>query len=643
MSLEALKGKIDSAEAYAKVAEGLYIPATCWTEFGKNYKLPWWALRETLRVNHGIYKSTEVLDKVREDFPHIFAHVSIDDPQYVAYTPDAEAGRRDKQIKLSLGRLLMKLYPTLPDHIIQEEVAEHLGDINNEVEFISGEDIAKSYDEAAVTSCMANKTWVTGFHACLMYDAPNIRMAVLRDKSGKINARCMVYEPSENDKRAIRFYGDPKLKRRLTNLGYKIGSWIGAKFRLIKLDDETADGIKFVAPYLDCNGGPGSYDGSSVAILDGELVCVTRRQRDLITKAVGSNYVTLCGSTVGYNYVKPMSSEQFYVTCCLTGDRFSILEEEGVEIMMPDLTIQRARSIPETYRSARVRHQSMWATYYIHPDVPTFEYMHSKYVEMPEARAALNMFTLDQAYYPSTVYGSRHDSVSGLTGRLLREDSVVLIRDNGDKTYAHKSLVNKKWVKLHATTRSELVYSESSIGVLKTNTGRKVHQSYHSVVRTIQGTVMFRRNAKMFTVMGETFFSEGLVSANDRSAFSAHVQEALRENVTNSGQTPYMFGLYQLANNFGYGTLLDGVRVYGLSSLEEKLKTEGAQSLLMRFFDATTGSVKMVFKPYLVAISTLCAEAEAVEAPHYLTTPVDPTSAVEIPVVATEEEIAELV
>jgi hypothetical protein len=76
------------------------------------YTLPshlWWILRERLRMVYGVYptptNSIERLLKWNHTMNYC-VHISTQDPTLVAYTPSPQDGAMDKQVRLSLGKLL---------------------------------------------------------------------------------------------------------------------------------------------------------------------------------------------------------------------------------------------------------------------------------------------------------------------------------------------------------------------------------------------------------------------------------------------------------------------------------------------------------------------------------------------------------
>lgn len=98
-------------------------------ELGNPNHLPvqsrWWMEREALRAAHGVYPEvTSVLENLVNSFglQQHFIHISAEDPNMVAYTASVEDGQRDKQVRLSFGKLIRKLYcASVPLNFLMEK------------------------------------------------------------------------------------------------------------------------------------------------------------------------------------------------------------------------------------------------------------------------------------------------------------------------------------------------------------------------------------------------------------------------------------------------------------------------------------------------------------------------------------------
>ncbi len=171
-------------------------------------KDPWWAQREDARIRYEVYDETDVTKAVNKNTPGLFVHISQEDRNFVAYTVDGEAGKRDKQLKIAPGRFLRKFFPLYTDNYINELVAQHLGDANAVVEYLTTYDeIVEAYTPNLDSSCMTvGKITIDGLHppAAVLCNLPNIKLAVLRT-NGSVTARTWV---RTDTKKYIRIYGN---------------------------------------------------------------------------------------------------------------------------------------------------------------------------------------------------------------------------------------------------------------------------------------------------------------------------------------------------------------------------------------------------------------------------------------------------
>jgi hypothetical protein len=294
----------------------------------------WWTVREEWRFQRSLYTST-LLTATINRLGLYFAHTSTEDKTMVAYTPDAQSGEADRQVRLAPGRLLAKVAPFLAEEYRTWLVNQHIAEVSDEVHFLDGEDIVKWYisttasgDEqtsSGLASCMTGKTdYKESEYPALVYNTPGVRLAVVK-AGDKISGRCLVYEnPNDpEDKRYIRGYGAPFLVTRLKNRGYKAGGWIGVKFNTVKssrgrssVPEASQPYSAVVVPYLDANGGMCSPNGSTVAIVDGVLTGVVdlsgaSNPRTANWLERGSHFVV--PSTAGYTTLHHLNSEDFAV------------------------------------------------------------------------------------------------------------------------------------------------------------------------------------------------------------------------------------------------------------------------------------------------------------------------------------------
>lgn len=477
-----------------------------------NMPAAWWAVRQQARILNGVYEMTEALEKLNAHLP-VFAHVSIEDKTMVAFTPDRHSGEADRQVRTTFGRLASKFLPFATDKYIADLAADHVAELNNEIEFIRGDEIAQVYatEMGSIGACMSNKSFE--LQPTLVYDAPGIAMAVRRDNENRIIERAMVYEDGD-DKRWIRAYPSGcALVKRLNRAGFKKGNWMGVKFNtIIRLDysNHNLEGHKaVVAPYLDADGGHAAMYGSTVALLDGQLTAVTREQLAALNTRFGnaqSEGYTAVPSTNGYVTLFPVSSEDFTITDELTGEEINLLTRRVVkkqfwhegrvvasykEQTEYDVTV--AGLVDGSVNKALIDYRG----------VAAFNHGSTVWFDTEENRRYCGMFKLSQEIYPGELewqsrYAIKTVQIDGVEHIVKVEDCVSLLRLNDDgepeRTLMLRKALTKQHVKLHKGGGDDC-WAEPNVKIYRTPTGRKVHPMHNDNIRVFwDGEADFRRN-----------------------------------------------------------------------------------------------------------------------------------------------------
>lgn len=186
-----------------------------------------------------------------------YLHLSVTDSEqdYVAYTPNAEYGERDRQVRLKFGKYLRKTFPELSDAVIQAAVIELRVKLARSIEVLcfatDRETINQIFEtkmcpcDSTSVSCMYGK-WdgdiVRPYH--VYADSPDVAVVYLT-RSAAIVARSVV---STKDKRWVRLYAVDGcstlctlLKDALKAQGYERGD----------LDGNRLTRCGSLVPYLD--------------------------------------------------------------------------------------------------------------------------------------------------------------------------------------------------------------------------------------------------------------------------------------------------------------------------------------------------------------------------------------------------------
>jgi hypothetical protein len=223
-----------------------YIPYSrlSWAAF----KDPEWRRREQRRFDLNEYEALPWDLPVIEDH---YAHVSVEDGAKVAFTPSADKGMVDVQVRMKPGRYLTKFYPHLsPDKVREYAIAldKAIG-----VHFaVTADDIVRVYRNGP-TSCMSHPTDTYAsapVHPVAVYGSSDLQLAYLAakditDPEFRASARALVWPEK---KIWVRIYGDEgRLSAALEELGYsETDSFDGAKINVIRTAND-----KLVLPYLD--------------------------------------------------------------------------------------------------------------------------------------------------------------------------------------------------------------------------------------------------------------------------------------------------------------------------------------------------------------------------------------------------------
>lgn len=477
------------------------------TPGGVRVDIPWWLRREYLRIAQKVYpEGTELLQASNRRLPQLAVHVSREDPTLVAYTPDRASGEADRQVRTSLGKFLVKHYPYLDDNTIRNLQEEHLAELDSTFEELFGQDIVKAYRELGTRgACMSYvEDKYTAGNPTQAYDAPGISMAVLRDKEGNITARCMLYKHSETDKRWIRCYLDQKLVKRLERSGYKKGTWVGAKFKTIKLEDSGSLNW-YVVPYLDGGGQAGSGSHSRVAVIDGELTCVSLDVANKIHARFGADSCVSATVTSGSLLIKPIDTITEAEICFLTGRTISWLTDvtesyfDGTEIRKVlayavfDMQLISVTPVLSAY-AAR--------------SLATFTARGRTVLDTPENRACYNFIKLDSFIYPedkewhaNTSYTPAYTKTA--RGTYIKMAESVLVYTGSVWEAEHVSVIDKTYTKLHPRNGIKC-YATAGTPVFRTFKGSKVVANGYSIQKLHDGTWDFDRNVASKRVFHQT-------------------------------------------------------------------------------------------------------------------------------------------
>jgi hypothetical protein len=505
---DCLAAKIDTEQAYHAAVEKLGYPSVsstwhqlqsipCGSVVYRNK--PWWLEREALRITQGVYKTTEVIDAINQTFAApMVLHISSEDEKMVAYTPTPEDGLRDKQIKTTLGRFLRKHYITLSDSQIQELEQLHTSEITAEFLLATTRDEIRTVYTglAGDTGCMRQQpeyyNILNDVHPSAAYEAPGMGVAYTKDASGSIRSRAVVWvnPADESDKRYVRIYGSPVLRKILERKGYVCSSLEGAQLRKIPYASDNSGGVHkdhYVIPYLDGPDGNQSHRDGAYVVDEGDpefFRLITAKEQDRVLRAFGSAgyYAPLCKSTGAVIQCKPRPSISFVSD--KSGITFDKLKDTPAFYLKDDMTIGVcAESEIETWAllALRTRHKEETVMVWCPTSTPTFEYSGRAWLDNEVNRIDRGFYKLSSLYYPNATWTRGGDTrtihIDGAAHTIQLVDARLLLNADETTRYAHVSEVPE--LRKQGYINCSPVNEQATL----------IHKSRPTMRRTVGGTV----------------------------------------------------------------------------------------------------------------------------------------------------------
>lgn len=557
------------------------VEAQVWEPGGGYVDLPWWLLREYLRIEQKIYpEGTELLGACNRRIPQLAVHVSKEDPTLIAYTPDRASGEADRQVRMSLGKFLVKYYPHLDDNAIRRLQEEHLAELDGSFEELFGQDIVKAYRELGTRgACMSyDETKYTLGNPTQVYDAPGISMAVLRDRDGVITARCMLYKHTETDKRWIRCYLDQKLVKKLERAGYKRGTWVGAKFKTIPGEVE-GEYTRYVVPYLDGNGNAGSGNHSAVAVLDGQLTCVSLDVSRKLQAKFGTDSCVNATTTSGSLLLKPVSLLADAEVCFLTGQPINWLTDTTEKYW--DGTETR-KVLAHAVFDKRLVYVTPTLAAYVSENLSTFAAKGRTILETEENRHFYDFIKLDPLIYPEDRdwrLNTRYSSLFTKTARntYIRKEESVKVYVNATWKSEHVSIIDKTYTKLHPKDGMK-AYAAAGETWFRTFKGSKVVANGYGIQQLYDGTWDFNRNVTHKRVFHQTFHYRKAGPVPDTSVGSTIWYELLEKGY--AGVSPEQALMRYIGDNGYY--YLEGLVYHNYNKQDLRIENIKANADIMR-------------------------------------------------------------
>jgi hypothetical protein len=307
-----------------------------------------WHLRERIRMA-ARPSDKRVFTFLFEQYPNLaeemerryFAHVA-NDGRNVAFTPNSEYGRSDRQLVMKLGRMLARYFG---DEYSNEQIKAVVSLWNYnvmppELQFAeTREQIAWVYDNGP-SSCMGCKTFATDGHPCEAYAGPDTKVAYLlsADRTRAV-ARAVVRTDQGEAPQYIRIYGDnPRMVRAFQAAGIRQSpnGLCGARLLRLPARGQHESPVIIKAPFLD-----GGYNGAMIHPDDPSLLLVVHEtsvgKEFLLKQTSGEGrhkHAKQCFHCSTWNHAQddmyPVSPRQFVCRNCIIN--FPVEEMDLVEV-----------------------------------------------------------------------------------------------------------------------------------------------------------------------------------------------------------------------------------------------------------------------------------------------------------------------
>lgn len=600
---ELLRGKIDSLEKWKEVCEqvGLHwdrgvrdhwgLPNSPfnfhWNDHryvgnlaGVPAEQSWWVHREQARQQLLHLPRTGVMDLVIDNLRlHLhFIHVSHDDPTMVAYTASMEDGLRDKQVRLSFGRLLRKMIFLATDTHIQALEASHRSEMDPTFLVASTqEEIQRVYTTMAGDSgCMrhAPDNWdlPKNLHPSAAYCYAGLGVAYT-EVDGRVMSRSVIYDNPDDpkDKRYVRIYGDPCLKRKLELAGYKLRDLGGVKLKAIDLHAvrprKWAENT-FLVPYIDGPGGSQGHPASHGYRLKGEdCIRVITNEQGARLQRMGF-HVGHLKRTEAVHTISEVDPEKLMQTCAVTGETFNGLEVEAL-LVYHEGAVKLARADKVTgYSDYALNHLVGARVEKVHVTRADWSKgfedrwrIGGQWLDTPENRRYVGLVQLAEAQYGANQWAHRGDNLvesAPESGVFYRTEDCTLVFDaDGVCTAKPPSELDefkksKDYIQVAPNGSQKALSHKANPNLVMTLGKRRCIHGWHNVVQLYDGTWEYRQNTVEFQLFGMRF------RASDKKPIGSLVDARLPEDALARMAEPAIEDAKYESNNRARRVYLEG-------------------------------------------------------------------------------------
>ncbi len=482
-----------------------------------------------------------------------FPHISPQDRMQIAFTPDGHQAKLDRKQRMTIGRYLRKVLLFVPDAEIQRLEQQHRSELDTEFLLAETVDAIRRVYEGmdGDSGCMRyNMDHFNHdeYHPSAVYCSPGMGVAYTEDADGTVKSRSVIWvNPNDaSDKRYVRIYGDPILKKKLEANGFKMRGLVGAKLRIYH-DPSFDSRSTVVMPWIDPAGGihaqnaDRSYDSEYVVRFKGdEFITMVSSDQKLRYERAGI-YLPNVQTQSGHVDVPEVDDTQFVFTCPLSGMRTNRMEVETQLWIDENGAILRVRSQAitdhtERLTSLQVMHEGRMQRAYCKQDVRDKFAIpgHGTHYNDEATRDAVGVCMLDKAFYSESERWSArslcviiNDALGNAT-YIKKEDALILYTEVSDK-FIHiemvKPLKKEGCVPVAVLNGYRGLAHKDHPRLAVTRGGKRVITTRHDVVMLHDRSWEYSRNVTSVSVAGVTLHMHKDDAKSTLTVSKAHVAE----------------------------------------------------------------------------------------------------------------------
>jgi hypothetical protein len=369
---------------------------------------------------------------------------------------------------------------------------------------------------------------LSDYHPSAVYCSPGMGVAFTEDENGTIKSRSVVWvNPADaSDKRYVRIYGDPILKKKLEMQGYKMAGLAGAKLTIYR-DSSFTTQDRVVMPWIDPAGGIHAHNVDRS--LDSQHA-VRYRGEDYFTLVDGPAAARFQRAGIypidvqtqnGKVDVPEVDMSSFQFTCPIRGGTYNRMDTESVLWHGENGTISRATSegvheIRDSLSRLNIQHEGRMQHIWMPSErkdalaIPGF----GSHFNNEATRDAVGVCELDKAFYTDSerwftrslcVFMELADGVRS----YIKKDDAVMLYSEDDQKFVHIEMVRALKKEGHVPVAvlggfRGIAHKDHKF-LRVTRGGKRVIANKHDVTALHDGSWEYSRNVVAQSVAGITY------------------------------------------------------------------------------------------------------------------------------------------